>query len=214
MCVPNRFVNAAMMMLTCRPARQRQRGRADDGVGTFPGTSVAPRSWPVHETTTWEVTMSDRDKRKRQKEQEPKGGAPRRSGLGDDQGTRIGTPDPGGREATGPSSQTTGEGLEGSALEDDTAPTERPRRSTGTGAEAARSAHAFGSGTGDADGGEERSPEEENLHDADRPGSEPLRGTHRQHVSGYGGSGNRPKRSSDQREPLDYEGSGGEKSDG
>lgn len=159
--------------------------------------------------------MPDRDKENRQKEQAPKEGAPRRSGFGDDQGTRIGTPDPDGREAKGPSSQTTGEGLEGSVLEGDTAKTDQQRRSTGAGAEAARSAHAFGSGKeGDEHDVEERSPEEENLPDADRPGSEPLRGTHRQHVSGYGGSGGRPKRSSDQREPLDYEGSGGEKDDG
>ncbi len=159
--------------------------------------------------------MSDRDKGKRQKEQAPGRGAPRRSGLGDDQGTRIGTPDPGGREAKGPSSQTIGEGLEGSVLEDDSDGSDRQRRSTGSGAEAARSAHAFGSGQEDDEhGGEERTPEEENLPDAERPGSEPLRGTHRQHVSGYGGSADRPKQSSDQREPLDYEGSGGEKNEG
>ncbi len=82
-------------------------------------------------------------------------------------------------------------------------------KSTGAGAEAARGAHAFGSGQLASDGAE-RTPQEENLPDQETPGSEPLRGTQRQHVSGYGGSGARPKDSTDAREPLDYEGSGGD----
>ncbi len=157
--------------------------------------------------------MVDREKGKRDKEQARGEDDGRRAGFGDDQGTRVGSPDPDGRKADVPSSPATGEGLEGSVLEDES-DDERQGRSTGAGTEAARGAHAFGSGeTADAREPEEHSPEEENLPGADRPGSEPLRGTHRQHVSGYGGSGDRPKRSSDQRAPLDYEGSGGEEDD-
>lgn len=151
--------------------------------------------------------MSNRDKDEKQDGTAPRGDQSRRSGLGDDQGTRVGSPDPG-RKAKGPSSDTTGEGLEGSVMEGEEK-TQRHSESTGAGAEAGRGLHAFGSGQKDAE--EEQSPRDENLHDADQSGSEPLRGTHRQHVSGYGSAGGKPRTSSDQRAPLDYEGSGGEK---
>jgi hypothetical protein len=101
-------------------------------------------------------------------------------GYGDDQGTRVGSPTPSGRENEG---------------------NER-ERGTGAGAEGARGIHEQGSGdeTGRAGG-----PTGESG-DAERAGSEPLRGRQREHVSGYGGAGDRPKTSSDQREPLDPEG--------
>jgi hypothetical protein len=149
--------------------------------------------------------MPNRDRDETQDDREPRGGQQRRSGFGDDQGTRVGSPDPG-KQAKGPSSDTTGEGLEGSVMEDEK--DSEGSGSTGAGAEAVRGIHAFGSGQ--KGGQEERSPRDENLHDSDQPGSEPLKGTHRQHVSGYGSAGGKPRTSSDQREPLDYEGSGGE----
>lgn len=101
-------------------------------------------------------------------------------GYGDDQGTRVGTPSPSGREGD---------------------QNER-ERGIGAGAEGARGMHEQGSGS-------ETGPEgglSAESGDVERAGSEPLRGRQREHVSGYGGAADRPKTSSDQREPLDPEG--------
>jgi hypothetical protein len=48
-----------------------------------------------------------------------RGGGARRGGFGDDQGTRIGSPSPSGREHTGPSSRPVNEGLEGAIFDED-----------------------------------------------------------------------------------------------
>ena len=47
-----------------------------------------------------------------------RGGAARRGGFGDDQGTRIGRPSPSGREHAGPSSRPVNEGLEGAIFDE------------------------------------------------------------------------------------------------
>ena len=84
--------------------------------------------------------MSDR-KRKRstgstQDRSSTRGGAPRRGGFGDDQGTRIGSPtptprpsEPPDREYRGPSSTPVKEGLKGAIFDenDDQRPRPRPR---------------------------------------------------------------------------------------
>ena len=70
------------------------------------------------------------DERENVEESAPstRGGTPRRGGYGDDQGTRVGSPDPGSADGseregrgphTGPSTQPVKEGLEGAVLEDD-----------------------------------------------------------------------------------------------
>lgn len=130
----------------------------------------------------------------------------------------------------GPSSQAVPEGLEGAILEEggnEQGSSQSGRGSgrqegrspgsgtrTGAGAEAAEGLHAFGeqgdqtpSRSTPASGstGTSSSPS-----DVERAGSEPLRGTSEQHVSGYGGGGRGPRNSSDTREPLNYEGSGGD----
>jgi hypothetical protein len=96
---------------------------------------------------------------------------------GDDQGTRIGSPD------TGSPSQR-----------------DQSRGSTGAGAEAAEGIH---SADGSKDPGERTALESQptgTSADGDRSGSEPLVDRETEHRSGYGGSGGKPVRSSDQRE--------------
>jgi hypothetical protein len=107
---------------------------------------------------------------------------------GDDQGTRIGSPDVG-----GPSSRRT----------DSTG-------ATGAGAEAAEGIH---SADGERDPGDRSALESQPTGRADarseretgaaqeRTGSEPLVDRETEHRSGYGGSAGRPVSSSDQREP-------------
>ncbi|HEU4628893.1 MAG TPA: hypothetical protein VFS08_04080 [Gemmatimonadaceae bacterium] len=135
-----------------------------------------------------------------------------REGFGDDQGTRVGRPDPaqGADQHTGPSTRPVKEGLEGAVLEGDEdahgrgrvprSASSSGRGSTGAGAEAAE-------GTEGAQ--QRRDPEERSSVDArssstrggvDRRGSEPLADRDATHVSGYGGSAGQPKHSSDQRE--------------
>jgi hypothetical protein len=93
---------------------------------------------------------------------------------GDDQGTRVGSPDPGDPSRRNQSSGATGagseaaEGVHGASAERD--PSDR-------------------SSVGDAPTGSE----------GDRAGSEPLIDRETEHRSGYGGSGGKPVRSSDQR---------------
>lgn len=125
----------------------------------------------------------------------------RREGFGDDQGTRVGSPTPGGkrdrvREPDDLSSSFRVSGTSGEEEE------------TGAGAEAAEGIHSTDqreaqdrSALEDVDTGRSR-PDEATV---ERAGSEPI-GREREHVSGYGGKGGGPKTSSDQREPNEPEG--------
>jgi hypothetical protein len=148
------------------------------------------------------------------------GGASRRGGFGDDQGTRIGSPDESERERYGgPSTQPVKEGLEGAVLEGEGGhgDAEGERRS-GAGTEAARGMHEFGSGqtlgersrSSPSEASTSASESERSADDIERAGSEPLRGHDVEHESGYGGRGGEPRTSSDQREPRNFEGSGEE----
>jgi len=126
----------------------------------------------------------------------------RREGFGDDQGTRVGSPTPGGqrgrvREPDHLSSSFRVSGTSGEEEEE-----------TGAGAEAAEGIHSTDqrepqdrSALEDVDTGRSR-PDEATV---ERAGSEPI-GREREHVSGYGGKGGEPKTSSDQREPNEQEG--------
>jgi hypothetical protein len=159
---------------------------------------------------------------------------PRRGGTGDDT-SRESTDRGGERHArSGPSSQSVPEGLEGAVLEENERDqsqsgqgsgrqqgrTSGSAKPTGAGAEAAEGMHAFAAqqeGEGKGDDRRSRStPANDSGNasgspsDVERAGSEPLRGTSEQHVSGYGGGGRGPRNSSDTREPLDYDGSGGD----
>ena len=140
-----------------------------------------------------------------------------REGFGDDQGTRVGRPDPAARSASGrsggsgseghgPSSHTVKEGLEGAVFEED-----EPSRDRGSRSASGSNRGSTGAGAEAAEGAEgaqrRRDPEERSSVDAgssstrggaDRRGSEPLADRDDQHVSGYGGSAGEPKRSSDQ----------------
>ncbi|HJU69792.1 MAG TPA: hypothetical protein VJ650_16260, partial [Gemmatimonadaceae bacterium] len=144
-------------------------------------------------------------------------GASRRGGFGDDQGTRVGSPDSGGRgksgsrsDYRGPSTQPVKEGLEGSILEGASGYGDAEGgRSTGAGAEASEGIHGASSRRGESSrtsstnarsGSRETSSPTRSTKE--RSASEPMRGSERQHVSGYGGSGGAPKTSSDQREPA------------
>ena len=110
-------------------------------------------------------------------------------GLGDDQGTRVGSPDQ--RANAAPSQHSD-------------APTGREPRQTGAGSEASEGMH-------NAQQGGNR-PEEDSTalsgqetgrstrEGSKRAGSEPLP-EGEQHRSGYGGAGGRPVNSSDTREP-------------
>jgi hypothetical protein len=149
-----------------------------------------------------------------------RGGASRRGGFGDDQGTRVGSPDESGREHYGgPSTQPVKEGLEGAILEGERGhgDAEGERRS-GAGTEAVRGMHEFGSGqtlgersrTSPTDASASDNESEGSANDIERAGSEPLRGHDVEHESGYGGRGGEPRTSSDQREPQNLEGSGEE----
>ena len=152
-----------------------------------------------------EHTMSDRDENRERSEQADAG----RKGFGDDQGTRVGAPTPGGERdrarkpdhlsssfrVSGTEGDEGDEGKEGDA-------------ETGMGAEAAEGMHAtrdrgphHEKAPGDVDTGRSRHDEAT----VDPAGSEPL-GREREHKSGYGGDGGTPKTSSDQREPLEPDG--------
>ena len=168
--------------------------------------------------------MADPEKKKRSRSGSSKRGKPAgREGLGDDQGTRVGSPDPD-RSAdsgyAGPSTGPTDKGLEGSILDDSSGrgDDESSGRGaagegvTGAGAEAAQGVQAA------SGGGREQERGGINTTTTGQPqpgqpgwsGSEPLEGTSQPHTSGYGGEGGRPRTSSDQREPLSGERRGGE----
>ena len=106
---------------------------------------------------------------------------------GDDQGTRVGSPDTGDPARRNDSSDATGAGAEAAegihSADGDRDPSERSAlESEPTGR---------GGSPRNASSGQERS------------GSEPLVDRETEHRSGYGGSGGKPVRSSDQREPME-----------
>jgi len=107
-------------------------------------------------------------------------------GLGDDQGTRVGSPD------------------QSAPRHDADAPTGRPNRQTGAGSEATEGMHNAQQGgardEGDATGLSDKETGRSVRDGAKRTGSEPLP-EDEQHRSGYGGSGGAPVNSSDTREP-------------
>ena len=109
-------------------------------------------------------------------------------GLGDDQGTRVGSPD---QSASAP-------------REHSDASTGRPNRQTGVGSEASEGMHDAQQGGDRAEGDATGLSGQETGRGAregdERAGSEPLPEDD-QHRSGYGGSGGRPVNSSDTREP-------------
>jgi hypothetical protein len=100
--------------------------------------------------------------------------ADRNQGLGDGQGTRIGSPEPGRAKETPLNAGATeekGERARQAPNAGRTTPSQHEEESTGAGAEALEGVHNAGGG-----------------HD-------------REHRSGYGGSGGKPVESSDKREP-------------
>ena len=119
-------------------------------------------------------------------ERRPKGSV---DGLGDDQGTRVGSPDQG---ANAPPRQHSD------------APTGREHRTTGAGSEASEGMHNAQQGgdraEGDSTGLSGQETGRSTRDGSKRAGSEPLPEDD-QHRSGYGGSGGRPVNSSDTREP-------------
>jgi hypothetical protein len=129
-----------------------------------------------------------------------------REGLGDDQGTRVGRPDPARPNESGRAGSAhdvgsdqylsrTG-GSEGTASEwrNNTG-----EQSTGSGAEAAEGVHAAG---GDRDAAKRKTVDSDEI--AERTGSEPLPDARAgEHRSGYGGSGGAPVESSDTRRPRE-----------
>ena len=103
------------------------------------------------------------------------------AGFGDEQGTRVGRPDPGRASA------------EASSPTDD-------RESTGAGAEAAEGIHSTTSRPETERSGVEHAHGEPGRGEgAGLSGSEPLRHRETEHKSGYGGEKAEPKTSSDQR---------------
>ena len=103
-----------------------------------------------------------------------------RVGLGDDQGTRVGRPDPSPTAAAEGDTTKTGSGP------------------SGMGSEASEGVHGAG-GRSEADKSGVVADRTEGTKG--RKGSEPLDGASNKHRSGYGGSGGKPVTSSDQREP-------------
>ena len=117
-----------------------------------------------------------------------------RNPHGDDQGTRVGSPDTGDPSRRNNSRGATGAGAEAAeaihSADGGRDPGERTAiESQPTGRADAEPVRDKRSGGGETGGGEERS------------GSEPLVGRETEHRSGYGGSAGEPVRSSDHREP-------------
>lgn len=100
-----------------------------------------------------------------------------RVGLGDDQGTRVGRPDP------SPAAASEGDRAAGS-------------RPTGAGSEATEGVHGTG---GRSEGDTSGVVADRNQGKQGRKGSEPLEERANEHRSGYGGKGGTPVTSSDQR---------------
>jgi hypothetical protein len=115
------------------------------------------------------------------------------SGLGDDQGTRVGAPDQ------------TGGGA-GTARAHSESESPRPERQTGVGSEASEGMHDSQQGGGrdetDTTGLSGQDTGRSARDGGKRAGSEPLAEDGDQHRSGYGGAGGSPVNSSDTREPT------------
>jgi hypothetical protein len=125
------------------------------------------------------------------------------AGFGDEQGTRVGRPDPD-RAAAAPSSATNvPNGEEGSILEGEESHrgmSTSDRANSGAGAEAAEGIHSTkGRSQQDRSGVEHAHGEPGRGEGAGLSGSEPLRHRETEHKSGYGGEHGEPKKSSDQR---------------
>jgi hypothetical protein len=143
---------------------------------------------------------NDRERGNRSKHQ---GAGRPDEGFGDDQGTRVGRPDPG-RVNAAPSTGTgVPVGEEGSILEDEESRRGMPatdRANTGAGAEASEGMHSSkGRSPEDKSGVEQAHGEPGRGEGAGLSGSEPLRHRETEHKSGYGGEQGSPKTSSDQR---------------
>lgn len=113
-----------------------------------------------------------------------------KQGLGDGQGTVVGSPAP----------------RQGAPAQANDGPSGRPERQTGTGSEATEGMHnAKQGGARDesATSGLTDEPTGRSSSGADRSGSEPLVEGGEQHRSGYGGAGGKPVTSSDTREPKE-----------
>ena len=124
-------------------------------------------------------------------------------GFGDEQGTRVGRPDP--DESSAAPSTGTGVpvGEEGSILEGESSRrgmTASDSKSTGAGAEAAEGLHsAKGRSPNEKSGTERAHGEPGRGEGAGLSGSEPLRHRETEHKSGYGGEKGEPKTSSENR---------------
>jgi hypothetical protein len=114
--------------------------------------------------------------------------SPGGTGLGDDQGTRVGAPD---------------QSLKGPEQHSDS-PSDRPERQTGTGSEASEGVHSAQQGgardESDKTGLTGQETGRSSRDGGQRAGSEPLDRSN-EHRSGYGGAGGTPVNSSDTREP-------------
>lgn len=111
-----------------------------------------------------------------------------KQGLGDGQGTVVGSPAP----------------RQGAPSQANDGPSGRPERQTGTGSEATEGMHNSKQGGArdeSAPSGLTDEPTGRSGSGADRSGSEPLPEGGDQHRSGYGGAGGKPVTSSDTREP-------------
>jgi hypothetical protein len=115
------------------------------------------------------------------------------SGLGDDQGTRVGAPDQSGSGGGAPREHS-----------DSRSP--RPERQTGAGSEASEGMHNSQQGGArdetDTTGLSGQETGRGTREGGKRAGSEPLAEDGDQHRSGYGGAGGTPVNSSDTREPT------------
>ena len=124
-------------------------------------------------------------------------------GFGDDQGTRVGHPDPGGSAAAPSTGTGVPVGEEGSILEGESSRrgmTDSDRKSTGAGAEAAEGLRsAKGRSPRESSGVEHAHGEPGRGEGAGLSGSEPLRHRETEHKSGYGGEKAEPKTSSEDR---------------
>ena len=124
-------------------------------------------------------------------------------GFGDEQGTRVGRPDP--DESSAAPSTGTGVpvGEEGSILDGESSRrgmTASDNKSTGAGAEAAEGLHsAKGRSPHEKSGSERAHGEPGRGEGAGLSGSEPLRHRETEHKSGYGGEKGEPKTSSENR---------------
>jgi hypothetical protein len=123
-------------------------------------------------------------------------------GFGDDQGTRVGRPDPGGASAAPSTGTGSPDAEEGSILEGEDSRrgmTASDRGSTGAGAEAAEGVHGAKREPRERSSAERAHGEPGRGEGAGLSGSEPLRHRETEHKSGYGGDQGEPKKSSDQR---------------